>query len=473
MVESSWKTSPLSSFRMNLVLSMYLIALLSAPGSSVANLFRTCPAMKERFRTRGRKPLVDLGEELATILARDVDQDPGSIEAWAVETSLLTLEIGVAFTQCRGVDRDYCDVPTDRGGRGIGNLKIEVSPGLETVACAGRDGLLLLRGRRMSPLLVESGRRMKSQGDVLLDVLKSKFKDKVDGWGIGQLFDGIELIFAQFVKGIQEVFNVVVEKCADVCEKVGTESTGIEILDEVVQFCRNCRVNLSAICVNLEQVDCNGDDYAVLTINAELSPSAFPSNLLSSIPSEMPHTELKCGNNAEFVNNECHCKEGFFSDDPESGCETCFDRCFNGDYCTADVLEESETCTCNERHPPIPFNTTLYDRCCSESGVIVWENACCPIGWSICCGLSVDQCIEKLDPCSDGDTADPCCSCPAGSFCFDESCIDLSSSVMHFLLFLVRLPDTLMPEKISWFNLCTVTILLSSLNLGRFYFNTI
>ena len=76
-----------------------------------------------------------------------------------------------------------------------------------------------------------------------------------------------------------------------------------------------------------------------------------------------------------------------------------------------------------------PFDTSTYEACCPETGILIPPGGCCPIGASICCGLSAAECVNVIDPCSDDENDDPCCACAEETFCWNGEglCRDITA----------------------------------------------
>lgn len=124
----------------------------------------------------------------------------------------------------------------------------------------------------------------------------------------------------------------------------------------------------------------------------------------------------------EAIEKECAqaCNPDAVSPEQEEECGTdkaCFESCFDGNLCNEQVASDDNinpdgTCQCSSDHTPLAFDREEYSACCPESGVLLPVDnpkACCPIGHSICCGLSVEECAQVVAPCASGSlVGNPC-----------------------------------------------------------------
>mmetsp|Transcript_13221 Transcript_13221/g.20145 ORF Transcript_13221/g.20145 Transcript_13221/m.20145 type:complete len:622 (+) Transcript_13221:90-1955(+) len=111
--------------------------------------------------------------------------------------------------------------------------------------------------------------------------------------------------------------------------------------------------------------------------------------------------------------------------------EQCQKECADGDPCTvggATLLEGNE-CVCQEEEE---IAVAENEICCQDFGTVIPNGGCCPFEdeKSLCCGLTLDECVALIEPCQDdGNAANPCCSCPYGTMCVgdDNECIDVTT----------------------------------------------
>lgn len=140
------------------------------------------------------------------------------------------------------------------------------------------------------------------------------------------------------------------------------------------------------------------------------SPSESPSSDPSTLPTKTP------SNSPIFAN-------------PDLACSL---ECSDDNQCTRDVLEANpDGCVCDDTHEAfVDLSGTEFTECCEETGFLSSANTCCPMGWALCCGVSVEECLFSLDDCRNEDNEDPCCSCPEGTFCLDanDGCVNVATA---------------------------------------------